>query len=163
MSTPDKRRQVAELIDSVRSLFHLLREVGTAAHSEVAITASMRGVMESLSRSGPSTVSRMARSRPVSRQHIQRIVDELRARDLVRLEANPNHKRSPVVVLTDRGAHLFANMMRTEVDLMDRVASHLDMEEMRTAVAALSHLKSALTRVAAGKSRRRSGQRIPER
>lgn len=163
MNRSDKRHQVIQLIDSIRALFHLLGAVGTAAHSDLAITASMRGVMESLSRKGPNTVSRMARARSVSRQHIQRIVDDLRDRGLARLEPNPDHQRSPIVALTDLGVRSFESMMRTEMGLIDRIAAPLDLTEIDTAVSALGHFRSALNQVAAKQGPVRSRRRASER
>jgi hypothetical protein len=41
------------------------------------MTAGKRGVLKGLDRLGPQTVPQMARARPVSRQHIQTLVNRL--------------------------------------------------------------------------------------
>jgi len=57
------------------------------------LSAARRGVLRSLARLGPQTVPQMAGARPVSRQHIQTIVNALAADGLVETIDNPAHKR----------------------------------------------------------------------
>ena len=144
MSAATLKQEVLSLIGSIRRLFHLLAAAGSALHAEVGVTASMRGVMESIHRQGPQTVPALARQRPVSRQHIQRIVDQLLERKLVQLEDNPAHKRSPRVALTPRGATLFRTMSEREKSVFERIARNLSAAEAHTALRVLSKMKSSL-------------------
>lgn len=114
----------------IRRLFHLLGSVGTALHADTGVTAAMRAVMETIHEQGASTVAHMARMRPVSRQHIQRIVDELLARGLVCPIDNPFHKRSPLIGLTAAGASLFRAMLEREAVLVDQLAHGLDRDDL---------------------------------
>lgn len=136
--------RIAGLIREVRQLFHLLREVGTGLHADLGVSASLRAVLESLVRHGPATVPELARQRPVSRQHIQRIVDELLARGLVRLEENPAHKRSSRVALTDRGAKLFSSMSAREQVPLARLAARLSPGELETTLKVLAQTRESL-------------------
>ncbi len=52
---------------------------------------------------GDWTVPRAARRLGVTRQAVQRTVDVLQADGLVTIKANPDHRRSPLVRLTDSG------------------------------------------------------------
>ena len=97
-------RGMVSLIDETRLLFHHLRRTAESLHRQGEITAGRRGVLESLHREGPRTVPQLARARPVSRQHIQKLVDPLAAEGLVELVDNPRHKRSKLVRLTAAGA-----------------------------------------------------------
>lgn len=52
---------------------------------------------------GTLTVPQIARRLGVTRQNVQRIVTDLAQDGLVTLEANPDHKSSPIVALTPHG------------------------------------------------------------
>jgi len=125
-------------------LFHQLRELGTVLDADLGVTVPMRGVLETLEREGPLTVPHIARARPVSRQHIQRIVDELLANGLVRLEPNPDHKRSPLVALTDHGRAIFKTMMHREITWFAGISRHLPADEVAIARKLLDRLQAQL-------------------
>ena len=72
----------AQIVQIIPILFHRMRAVGDALHKKHNITTPMRGVMQSLFDGGTQTVPQMAAARPVSRQHIQTIVDALSERGL---------------------------------------------------------------------------------
>ena len=93
-----------ESFEQVVSLFHRLRLATEQLHGGNELTAGRRGVMLSLLNGGPRTVPQLARARPVSRQHIRTIVTPMVKEGLLELVHNPNHKRSPLVQLTDEAA-----------------------------------------------------------
>src|SRR4026207_1942234 len=106
---------IEELAREVRAAVHRERVRGGAPQDEAGgVTAAHRGVMESLFRGGPQTVPAMARARPVSRQHIQILVNRLVDLGLVAAVANPAHMRSPLFELTPAGSKRFAEMQRRE-------------------------------------------------
>lgn len=137
-------RSLNRLIVDVRLCFHRLKAVADVLHGDLAITASMRGVLETLSDGGDWTVPRIARAKGVSRQHIQVTVDTLRAAGLVELRANPAHRRSPLIVATAEGAAGFAEMRRREADVLDRFAGALSPEGVAAARDTLTRLNELL-------------------
>ena len=72
-------------------------------HGASAPAASQRAVLRNLSQHGPMTVPQIAALRPVTRQYMQAVVNDLRRDGLVELIANPAHKRSKLVQLNTRG------------------------------------------------------------
>ena len=102
------------LTQTVRRLFHKLRHGATMLHRDMGIPAGMRAVLESVIQGGPQTVPHMARIRPVSRQHIQGLVNALLDAGLVEYTKNPAHKRSKLVAPTERGREVFAAMRSRE-------------------------------------------------
>lgn len=88
------------------------------------------GVLRSLSEGGPQTVPDMARARPVSRQHCQSIVNELKARKLVELIDNPRHKRSQLVKITMAGQSHFDKMTGQFLAASAALAPHFDAREV---------------------------------
>lgn len=63
----------------------------------------VRAVLEKLAADGPATVAHTAAALELSRQFIQRTVDEATDQTLVRAVPNPRHKRSSLIELTPAG------------------------------------------------------------
>jgi len=100
---------VLDLSVAVIELYFRL-EAATQAIQGFAHAGGDWGVLRMLTNGGPQTVPDMARSRPVSRQHCQNIVNGLRERGLVRLIDNPRHRRSPLIEITPKGRAYFDAM-----------------------------------------------------
>lgn len=102
------------------------------------------GLMRTLGTEGPCTVPQIARSRPVARQHIQRMVNELAEQGLVELIDNPAHRRSKLVRLTARGeavyGELTASLQRTAEDL----ARGMDADDLGTSLRVLKDFRQRL-------------------
>lgn len=113
-------KAIEAVFDEVRLLFHRLRRVADDLHDDLKVTAAMRGALEGLVRFGPQTVPAMARARPVSRQHMQLIVNELLQRKLVDTKDNPAHKNSPLVEITNKGAELLQGIKEQERLLLSK-------------------------------------------
>ena len=113
-------KAIEAVFDEVRLLFHRLRKVADDLHESMEVTAAMRGVLEGLARSGPQTVPAMARARPVSRQHIQLVVNELLQRKLANAKHNPAHKSSPLIEITSAGGEILRRMKGREQMLLSK-------------------------------------------
>jgi len=137
-------REVMEVIDATRALFHVLKVVADDVHGPDGLTAGARGVLQSLYEGGPRTVPQMARQRPVSRQHIQTLVNELLEDGHVVLTANPRHKRSMLVRLTPSGRRLFEGVRSREARLLRALRVEDDAEELHAAAGLLRRLRSAM-------------------
>jgi DNA-binding MarR family transcriptional regulator len=137
-------RAVGDLADETVLLFHRLRTVVADLHGAGELTASYRGVVRDLYHRGPQTVAAMARRRPVSRQHIQSLVDGLVGRGHVRLVDNPAHKRSRLVELTESGRSLAEEMWRREAALLGEIDATIDVARLEQARETLSDLRQLL-------------------
>jgi len=131
---------VEKITSEVRHLFHVLKSLADAVHKDAGLTASMRAVMEALA-GGPRTVPDIARSKSVTRQHIQLLVDDLAKSDLVELRPNPAHQRSPLVALSRKGETLFASVRKREAPLVEQLATALDARKAAATVQTLTALR----------------------
>jgi len=127
-----------EIVQLIPILFHRMRAVGDALHRKHNVTTPMRGVMQSLFDGGRQTVPQMAAARPVSRQHIQTIVDALLEKGLVEVLPNPNHKRSSLVDLTEEGCEMFAKMREAEADVIGATLGGFAYSDLETTKKVLS-------------------------
>jgi DNA-binding MarR family transcriptional regulator len=137
------RKALIALIDATRLAFNQMRSSADAAHADLGVTAAMRAMLERLARGGPQTVPDMARARNVSRQHIQKIVDNLGEAGLIDLQANPAHKRSPLVVLSADGRKLFRTIEKREATILAGIGKALGGHDLAAATGTLKALTGA--------------------
>ena len=74
---------------------------------------------------GHWTVPQVARRLGVSRQAVQRIVDELRDDGLVGLKPNPDHERSPLLGLSEQGSDALCKIVAEARRWHERVTAGL--------------------------------------
>ena len=139
----EKITQIAAVIDATRALFHRLRAAADEVHRVAGVTAGPRGVLQDLYQAGPRTVPDLARSRPVSRQHIQVLVNGLVEKGEVELLANPAHTRSKLVALTDVGMASFETIRDREARVLEKLPVESSADELGEAARVLRHLKAA--------------------
>lgn len=99
---------------AVRRLFHKLGHGAATLHQDTGVSAGMRAVLESVINDGPQTVPQMARVRPVTRQHIQGLVNTLLDEGYVETIDNPAHKRSRLISPTPLGEMAFRALREKE-------------------------------------------------
>lgn len=132
---------LGRVIDETRALFHRLRIAAEQLHAAERLPAGERSVLVELATEGPRTVPEMARARPVSRQHIQTLVNVLMKRGLVRLIENPRHQRSKLVELTRGGNSLAKTVRSREGKTLARLGRELDPAELEQAAEMLGQVR----------------------
>jgi DNA-binding MarR family transcriptional regulator len=125
---------------AVRRLFHKLAYGVAALHQDSDVTIGMRAVLESVVDGGPQTVPHMAKVRPVTRQHIQGLVNALLEAGLVEYIDNPAHKRSKLVSPTPAGIETFTAMRAKENEAFLNAEIDVTTEEIETATKVLRSL-----------------------
>ena len=88
----------------------------------------------------PQPVAWLARDLEANRQNVQRIVNDLHKGGLVAFEANPDHRRAQLVVLTEKGKRTFEAAMRLQAPWINNLSDGLlvkDIETIRRVVMAL--------------------------
>jgi DNA-binding MarR family transcriptional regulator len=128
------------LTQAVRRLFHKLGHGASALHRDMEVSAGMRAVLESVVHGGPQSVPQIARARPVSRQHIQGLVNALLDAAYVEYTDNPAHKRSKLVAPTALGQEAFAAMRARENAAFRRIAVESTAEDLAAASVVLRKL-----------------------
>ena len=127
-------RNVLELLPSA---FHRVGASGDILHASIGLGSGMRGLLISLECFGPTSVSKLAAMRPVSRQFVQRLVDELLKGDWVQAVPNPKHKRSPLIGLTPKGRSAIKTMLTSEEPYLRTLAKGLAAEDLASAARVL--------------------------
>jgi len=135
---------VGELIDETVLLSRQVRSLAEALHGVGALSGGRRNVLRELKRSGQQTVPQLARSRAVTRQHVQALVNALEEQGYVEFVDNPAHRRSRLVRLTSSGEGLLDVMQRREAGLLSALNIEASTERVDRAVQVMRLVREAL-------------------
>lgn len=106
--------------------------------ADIGLTAARWQVMGAISESRvPQPVAHLARDMRMSRQGVQRIVNELHKEGLIEFEPNPHHARAHLVVLTKRGAAVFETAIQRQERWMLSFRDALTDEELADAMSTM--------------------------
>ena len=100
------------------------------------------GVIALAARAEP--VAHLARNMGLTRQGVQRIVDEFVREGFARFDENPHHRRAKLVALTDRGRETYEGAARLQIPWANAVAEGLGAAEIRDAASMLKILRERL-------------------
>lgn len=141
MSAGDDAYKVTWLI---RRLFRAMAEQADAYLRDSGLTAADRAVMEFLYPNEKLTVPEIARRYQVSRQHVQVTANRLLDEGLLCSNNNPQHKRSPLLQLSELGGLTFTEIRRNESALLGELYADIEIADIattrRTLEALLRHL-----------------------
>jgi DNA-binding MarR family transcriptional regulator len=124
--------------------FFLLRAAGKRIGAVTAADGGYWGVLRSLKWQGAQTVPQIARSRPVSRQHIQKLANDMVADGVVELIENPAHHRSKLLRLTPKGETVLQDMSDRIALAAQELSADMDLEDLQVAVTTLRRLRENL-------------------
>ena len=142
--TPEARA-VFDLLLEVSATFFKLRAVGQRSGSVTAWGGGLWGLLHSLQTQGPQTVPQLARARPVARQHIQKLADEMAAEGLVEFVENPAHKRSRLLRPTPEGEAVYLEITDELLALCRDFSTGQDLDDLQTSLNTIRDLKENLT------------------
>ncbi|ORE90486.1 helix-turn-helix domain-containing protein [Aurantimonas sp. 22II-16-19i] len=147
--TDDKHSaEGAVLTDLVLEIFRLngrLLAAGDRLVADVGLTSARWQVLGAIHYGeDPQTVSWLARSMGLTRQAVQRVVNELEADGLVAFKANPAHRRAQLVTLTREGRAAYAAADRRQTSWANALAAGFDRAELAAALDLLSAIRGRL-------------------
>ncbi|KPC60841.1 MarR family winged helix-turn-helix transcriptional regulator [Streptomyces chattanoogensis] len=115
------------------------RKVEQAAPIE-GLSVGVRAVLDLLREHGPMTVPQMGREQALSRQFVQRMVNDAAAQQLVEIIPNPAHRRSSLIRLTDAGRAAITAVTTREHALLRQVGGDLTDADVRACVRVLTEM-----------------------
>jgi DNA-binding MarR family transcriptional regulator len=136
----DLAHRLTEVFDLVGPLYRLaLRRVELDAPIE-GLSVGMRAVLHLLRHNGPMTVPDMGRAQALSRQFVQRMVNDAAARQLVEAVPNPAHKRSSLIRLTESGTAAIDAVLAREHAALRRAGHDLTEADVTACLRVLNRL-----------------------
>lgn len=128
----------------IRRLFRAMADAANAYLGDTGLTAADRAVLEFLYPDAALTVPDIARRYQVSRQHVQVTINGLLEKGLVLSTANPQHKRSALMRLSEPGRQAFAKIRETEARVIDALFSNVEIADVATTKRTLETLLGRL-------------------
>ncbi|MBM6401066.1 MarR family winged helix-turn-helix transcriptional regulator [Phycicoccus sonneratiae] len=136
-------------------VYHLLGTVYRQVHRRVetdepamGMSVGIRAVLDALHRRDrPSTVPRLATDLELSRQFVQRMVNDALDRGWVERRDNPEHRRSVLLVLTPAGRAAIDAVVAREHALMGATPGGLTEDDVTTTLRVLGAMRTALDRL----------------
>ena len=130
-----------DLIVEVFRLNGLLLATADRLVSKFGLTGARWQVLGAIVKLGvPETTARLARNMGLTRQSVQRVVNEMVSEGMLAFEENPHHKRSKLVIMTPKGERAFERALELQgpwVKALSTGISKQRMVEAREVLAAL--------------------------
>jgi DNA-binding MarR family transcriptional regulator len=134
--------------DIVLETFRLdgaLLAAGNRLAAGTGLSSARWQVLGAISLAGrPLTAAQIARAMGLTRQSVQRLVDELEAGGLVQRTTHPESRRARLVALTDRGATAYARADRRQRPWANRIAAGITKTDLATTLRVLRELRGRL-------------------
>ncbi|MER7014200.1 MarR family winged helix-turn-helix transcriptional regulator [Saccharopolyspora sp. NPDC000359] len=137
--------RLAEIYAVLGPLYRKVAQLVEHESPRGGLSIGVRAVLERLEMAGTAeTVPQIARTLELSRQFVQRMVNDALAQGYVALKPNPAHRRSSLVALTDTGLAAINALQRREHETMGRVGGDLTDSDLRTTLRVLRHMLDAV-------------------
>ncbi|CAM2005770.1 MarR family winged helix-turn-helix transcriptional regulator [Acanthopleuribacter pedis] len=123
----------ARLYDLIRFIRPLYRNLGRAVEKNLAdtpISVGMRAILEIVYEAGPVSVPKIADIMGTGRQYVQRMVNDNLAAGTLEKRANPAHRRSVLLALTESGRTAFEAIRAREAANLAAVAAGIDAADL---------------------------------
>ena len=130
--TPAGEALTALILDLLR-LNSLLLTSGDRLVAPLGLTSARWQTLGAVAAAEPpQPVAWLARNMGANRQNVQRIINDLHKQGLVAFAANPHHRRAQLVVLTDKGKHIFGAAMRLQAPWINALSKGFTMKDLQT-------------------------------
>ncbi len=123
----------------------LLLAAGSRLAAAERLTAARWQVLGAVALAGrPLTVPQIARRMGLTRQAVQASVNRLLADALVEARDNLDHRRSPLIALTDRGSQKYTAVDQRQARWISELSAGLTVTDLAAAACALRELGDRL-------------------
>lgn len=142
MERSSKETVVTELILEIFRLNGQLLEAGDRLTGPLGLTSARWQVLGAIETEGQSlTVAQIGRRMGLSRQAVQRIVNDLDSLGFVSLEDNPDHKRARLVALTPACVEKMSKLDEIQARWAKELAQGLSETTLKRTVNLMSEIR----------------------
>lgn len=145
---PDHTPAGARLTELILEVFRLngrLLSAGDRLVSGLGLTSARWQVLGAIAFAGaPQPVAHIARNMGLTRQAVQRVVNELEAEGFLTFAPNPHHQRAKLVGLSKSGATAFQAAAKRQAPWANRLAQRISAKDMRAALGVVREVSTRL-------------------
>jgi DNA-binding MarR family transcriptional regulator len=136
---------LTELILEVFKFNGRLLSAGDQLVASLGLTSARWQVLGAIAFAGaPQPVAHIARNMGLTRQAVQRVVNELEAEGFLTFAANPHHQRAKLVMLSKSGAKAFQAAAKRQAPWANRLARRIPARDIRTALDVVREIATRL-------------------
>lgn len=161
LAVPDHTPEGAGLTALILEVFKLngrLIGAGNQLVASLGLSSARWQVLGAIALAGvPQPVANIARNMGLTRQAVQRVVNELEAEGFLTFEPNPHHQRAKLVALSNSGARAFESAAKLQAPWVNQLARHIPVQDIRTALSVVREVVIQLENT----SRNSTTQEIP--
>jgi DNA-binding MarR family transcriptional regulator len=140
-----RRDAITRLVLEAFRLNGCLLAVGDALVADVGLTSARWQILGAIAESQVLLpVAHIARNMGLTRQSVQRLVNEMKRDRLLQFEQNPYHRRAKLVVLTSRGKAAYDAAMKRQRSWANKLAGGLSAQRIETARATMRIIRRRL-------------------
>ncbi len=158
---PDHTPEGASLTELILEVFKLnghLLSAGDQLVASLGLTSARWQVLGAIAFAGaPQPVANIARNMGLTRQAVQRVVNELESEGFLTFAPNPHHQRAKLVVLSKSGAKAFQAAAKRQAPWANQLAQRISARDIRTALGVVREIATRLE----GTARDADTQEIP--
>ena len=147
LSPDELGHRLTEVFDLVGPLYRRAVRKVEQGEAVEGVSVGVRAVLDLLRQHEPMTVPQMGRVLALSRQFVQRMVNDAAAHGWVEAIPNPAHQRSSLIRITDEGRATITAILGREHHLNRQVGGDLTDAELRATVRVLREMLKALDHV----------------
>jgi DNA-binding MarR family transcriptional regulator len=139
--------RLAEVFDLVGPLYRRAQRRVELDLPGDGMSVGVRAVLKMLCEHGPMTVPQMSRAQALSRQFVQRMVNDAAAGGLVESVVNPMHRRSSLIRLTGTGHAAITRVTDRERTVLRHAGGDVSPDDLDGCVRVLTQLLRVLDTV----------------
>ncbi|MFL4909297.1 MarR family winged helix-turn-helix transcriptional regulator [Streptomyces sp. MMS24-I2-30] len=132
--------RLTEVFALVGPLYRRVHRKVEQAESIEGLSVGVRAVLDLLRQHGPMTVPQLGRAQTLSRQFVQRMVNDAAAQHLVETVPNPAHQRSSLIRLTSDGTAAITTVRTREHAALRQVSGNLTGADVDACVHVLTRM-----------------------
>ena len=142
--TPNGHSLTAVILEVFR-LNGALLDAGNEITKPYGLTSARWQVMGAIDLAGqPMTVAQIARRMGLSRQGVQRIVNDLMKIGLVKAKSNIDHKRSPLISISDEGEKAMQKVNQAQIVWVNQLSKGLKKQDINQSLELLETIRTRL-------------------
>ncbi len=126
------------LTDLILEIFRFngeMLEAGNRITEPYGLTSARWQVLGAIDIAGaPLTVAQIARRMGLTRQAVQRIANDLRDLEILAFEPNIDHKRSPLLSITKKGAKVLQEIEKDQAVWVNQLAQGVSERQLKSAL-----------------------------
>ncbi len=143
MQRSTKGELLTEIILETFRLNGVLLDAGNEMTKPFGLTSARWQVMGAIDHEGhPMTVAQIARRMGLSRQGVQRIVNDLVGLGMIELESNLDHKRASLVVLSRKGRDAITGINEAQAAWVNELAGGFNERSLKQTLKTMQSIRS---------------------